>query len=180
MDNFFLAMPVSIFSWLVLLHSIFPWGLRSTQGLNFLLIHSFICFNLHSLQFGGLCRFCQSRLLIKILFKCLFRSHKWFWVQFVSLVNPAISVDMGILRDCYESFAMYCFGRYLVACLGMMTKLPSYRSNYCAIPKYAFDVTKYFSDSTCLTSLFSLNFLFVLLFISAVHSSSRFRGACIN
>ncbi|GMN50086.1 hypothetical protein TIFTF001_019251 [Ficus carica] len=36
----------------------------------------------------------------------------------VSLVNPSISVDCGILRDCYESFAMYCFGRYLVACLG--------------------------------------------------------------
>ncbi|XAR52396.1 hypothetical protein NMG60_11020468 [Bertholletia excelsa] len=36
----------------------------------------------------------------------------------VSLANPGISVDIGILRDCYESFAMYCFGRYLVACLG--------------------------------------------------------------
>ncbi|XP_060209543.1 protein LAZ1-like isoform X1 [Lycium barbarum] len=38
--------------------------------------------------------------------------------SFVSLVNPAITVEIGILRDCYESFAMYCFGRYLVACLG--------------------------------------------------------------
>ncbi|XP_075476136.1 protein LAZ1 isoform X1 [Primulina tabacum] len=38
--------------------------------------------------------------------------------SFVSLVDPAISVDIEILRDCYESFAMYCFGRYLVACLG--------------------------------------------------------------
>ncbi|MBA0829153.1 hypothetical protein Goarm_013773 [Gossypium armourianum] len=38
--------------------------------------------------------------------------------SFVSLVNPSISVDCSILRDCYESFAMYCFGRYLVACLG--------------------------------------------------------------
>ncbi|XP_021832920.1 protein LAZ1 [Prunus avium] len=36
----------------------------------------------------------------------------------ISLVNPSISVDCEILRDCYESFAMYCFGRYLVACLG--------------------------------------------------------------
>ena len=42
-----------------------------------------------------------------------------FCQQFVSLLNPAISVDIEILRDCYESFAMYCFGRYLVACLGM-------------------------------------------------------------
>ncbi|XP_059433133.1 protein LAZ1-like [Corylus avellana] len=38
--------------------------------------------------------------------------------SFVSLVNPSISVDCEILRDCYESFAMYCFGRYLIACLG--------------------------------------------------------------
>ncbi|XP_010266155.1 PREDICTED: protein LAZ1-like isoform X2 [Nelumbo nucifera] len=38
--------------------------------------------------------------------------------SFVSLVDPSISVDCEILRDCYEAFAMYCFGRYLVACLG--------------------------------------------------------------
>ncbi|KAL0300245.1 UNVERIFIED_CONTAM: protein LAZ1 [Sesamum angustifolium] len=38
--------------------------------------------------------------------------------SFISLMNPGISVGIGILRDCYESFAMYCFGRYLVACLG--------------------------------------------------------------
>lgn len=38
--------------------------------------------------------------------------------SFVSLVNPSISVYCEILRDGYESFAMYCFGRYLVACLG--------------------------------------------------------------
>ncbi|RRT71041.1 hypothetical protein B296_00009522, partial [Ensete ventricosum] len=39
--------------------------------------------------------------------------------SYVSLVSPSISVDCEILRDCYEAFAMYCFGRYLVACLGM-------------------------------------------------------------
>lgn len=38
--------------------------------------------------------------------------------SFVSLTNPTVSIDCEILRDCYESFAMYCFGRYLVACLG--------------------------------------------------------------
>ncbi|XP_020576557.1 protein LAZ1-like isoform X1 [Phalaenopsis equestris] len=38
--------------------------------------------------------------------------------SYVSLVNPTLSVDCGIIRDSYESFAMYCFGRYLVACLG--------------------------------------------------------------
>lgn len=38
--------------------------------------------------------------------------------SYASLVNPSVSVYCGILRDCYESFAMYCFGRYLVASLG--------------------------------------------------------------
>ncbi|PKA47817.1 hypothetical protein AXF42_Ash020220 [Apostasia shenzhenica] len=38
--------------------------------------------------------------------------------SYVSLANPSLSVDCGIIRDSYESFAMYCFGRYLVACLG--------------------------------------------------------------
>ncbi|XP_010690241.2 protein LAZ1 [Beta vulgaris subsp. vulgaris] len=38
--------------------------------------------------------------------------------SFISLMKPSISVDIEILRDCYEAFAMYCFGRYLVACLG--------------------------------------------------------------
>ncbi|GJY98563.1 organic solute transporter OST-alpha [Tanacetum coccineum] len=43
--------------------------------------------------------------------------------SFISLLNPSISVDIEILRDCYEAFAMYCFGRYLVACLGTMLAL---------------------------------------------------------
>ncbi|XP_078161009.1 organic solute transporter ostalpha protein (DUF300) [Carex rostrata] len=38
--------------------------------------------------------------------------------SYISFLDPSISVDIEILRDCYESFAMYCFGRYLVACLG--------------------------------------------------------------
>lgn len=42
----------------------------------------------------------------------------WLLFQYISLVNPSISVDIEILRDGYEAFAMYCFGRYLVACLG--------------------------------------------------------------
>uniref|UniRef100_A0A7N0T091 Protein LAZ1 n=1 Tax=Kalanchoe fedtschenkoi TaxID=63787 RepID=A0A7N0T091_KALFE len=38
--------------------------------------------------------------------------------SYISLLDPSIGVDIEILRDCYEAFAMYCFGRYLVACLG--------------------------------------------------------------
>ncbi|XP_068660897.1 protein LAZ1 homolog 2 [Aristolochia californica] len=36
----------------------------------------------------------------------------------LSLWNPSLSVASEILRSCYEAFALYCFGRYLVACLG--------------------------------------------------------------
>ncbi|CAN6239632.1 unnamed protein product [Urochloa humidicola] len=38
--------------------------------------------------------------------------------SYVSLVNPDTSVYCGILREGYEAFAMYCFGRYITACLG--------------------------------------------------------------
>jgi hypothetical protein len=38
-------------------------------------------------------------------------------------------VYCGILRDAYEAFAMYCFGRYITACLGELCLLKnmSYR-----------------------------------------------------
>ncbi|KAL5699578.1 Protein laz1 [Ranunculus cassubicifolius] len=38
--------------------------------------------------------------------------------SFISLLEPSSSVYFEIMRDCYEAFAMYSFGRYLVACLG--------------------------------------------------------------
>ncbi|KAG9458060.1 hypothetical protein H6P81_002568 [Aristolochia fimbriata] len=36
----------------------------------------------------------------------------------LSLWNPSLSAACEILRSCYEAFALYCFTRYLVACLG--------------------------------------------------------------
>lgn len=54
----------------------------------------------------------------KFLFGIILMAPCYAVESFMSLLNPSISVDIGILRDCYESFAMYCFGRYLVACLG--------------------------------------------------------------
>ncbi|XP_024446212.1 protein LAZ1 homolog 2 isoform X2 [Populus trichocarpa] len=36
----------------------------------------------------------------------------------LSLWNPRMSVASDILRNCYEAFALYSFGSYLVACLG--------------------------------------------------------------
>ncbi|XP_052200538.1 protein LAZ1 homolog 2 [Diospyros lotus] len=36
----------------------------------------------------------------------------------LSLWNPSLSLACDILRNCYEAFALYSFGSYLIACLG--------------------------------------------------------------
>ncbi|CDP03061.1 unnamed protein product [Coffea canephora] len=36
----------------------------------------------------------------------------------LSLWNPSFSLACDILRNCYEAFALYSFGSYLIACLG--------------------------------------------------------------
>lgn len=54
----------------------------------------------------------------KFLFGIILMAPCYAVESYVSLLNPSIGVDIEILRDCYEAFAMYCFGRYLVACLG--------------------------------------------------------------
>lgn len=38
--------------------------------------------------------------------------------SFLSLLNSEVAFICEIMRDCYEAFAMYCFERYLIACLG--------------------------------------------------------------
>ncbi|GFZ09912.1 organic solute transporter ostalpha protein [Actinidia rufa] len=38
--------------------------------------------------------------------------------SFLSLMNSDAAFNYEIIRDCYEAFALYCFERYLIACLG--------------------------------------------------------------
>lgn len=38
--------------------------------------------------------------------------------SFLSLLNSEVAFICEIMRDCYEAFALYCFERYLIACLG--------------------------------------------------------------
>ncbi|KAK9110414.1 hypothetical protein Sjap_018474 [Stephania japonica] len=38
--------------------------------------------------------------------------------SFLSLLDPNIAFNCQIMRECYEAFALYCFERYLIACLG--------------------------------------------------------------
>lgn len=41
--------------------------------------------------------------------------------QFLSLMDSDAAFNYEIVRDCYEAFALYCFERYLIACLGMFS-----------------------------------------------------------
>lgn len=38
--------------------------------------------------------------------------------SFVSLLDSNAAFNCEVIRDCYEAFALYCFERYLIACLG--------------------------------------------------------------
>ncbi|XAR49631.1 hypothetical protein NMG60_11032896 [Bertholletia excelsa] len=38
--------------------------------------------------------------------------------SFLSLLDSNAAFNCEIIRDCYEAFALYCFERYLIACLG--------------------------------------------------------------
>ncbi|KAF6138813.1 hypothetical protein GIB67_025975 [Kingdonia uniflora] len=41
----------------------------------------------------------------------------------ISLLDSRLSLSCDILRNVYEAFALYCFGRYLVACLVSVTEV---------------------------------------------------------
>ncbi|KAH7568008.1 hypothetical protein JRO89_XS07G0213300 [Xanthoceras sorbifolium] len=38
--------------------------------------------------------------------------------SFLSLLDSESAFNCEVIRDCYEAFALYCFERYLIACLG--------------------------------------------------------------
>ncbi|XP_027339271.1 protein LAZ1 homolog 1 isoform X1 [Abrus precatorius] len=38
--------------------------------------------------------------------------------SFLSLLDSSAAFNCEAMRDCYEAFALYCFERYLIACLG--------------------------------------------------------------
>ncbi|XP_010999814.1 PREDICTED: transmembrane protein 184 homolog DDB_G0279555-like isoform X2 [Populus euphratica] len=38
--------------------------------------------------------------------------------SFLSLLDSSAAFNCEAIRDCYEAFALYCFERYLIACLG--------------------------------------------------------------
>ncbi|KAF7829751.1 protein LAZ1-like protein 1-like [Senna tora] len=38
--------------------------------------------------------------------------------SYLSLLDSSSAFNCEVIRDCYEAFALYCFERYLIACLG--------------------------------------------------------------
>jgi len=46
-----------------------------------------------------------------------------YMMQFLSLLDSSAAFNCEVIRDCYEAFALYCFERYLIACLGMSNGL---------------------------------------------------------
>uniref|UniRef100_A0A0E0PCM7 Uncharacterized protein n=1 Tax=Oryza rufipogon TaxID=4529 RepID=A0A0E0PCM7_ORYRU len=54
--------------------------------------------------------------------------------SYVSLINPNTSVYCGILRDGYEAFAMYCFGRYPY--FAAVLNFSQYWALYCLVEWY--------------------------------------------
>ncbi|KAI3977109.1 hypothetical protein MKX01_042799 [Papaver californicum] len=56
----------------------------------------------------------EQKWIVAVLFMVPFYACE----SIISLWNPKLSVACDILRNCYEAFALYSFGRYLVACLG--------------------------------------------------------------
>lgn len=50
--------------------------------------------------------------------------------QIISLWNSRFSLACDILRNCYEAFALYSFGRYLIASLGKLQAYPCYCDLY--------------------------------------------------
>ncbi|KAG6626064.1 protein LAZ1 homolog 1-like isoform X1 [Carya illinoinensis] len=49
--------------------------------------------------------------------------------SFLSLLNSDAAFNCEVIRDCYEAFALYCFERYLIACLGGEEKTIEFMEN---------------------------------------------------
>ncbi|XP_027330912.1 protein LAZ1 homolog 1-like isoform X2 [Abrus precatorius] len=47
-----------------------------------------------------------------------FLSSDVYMMQFLSLLDSGAAFNSEVIRECYEAFALYCFERYLIACLG--------------------------------------------------------------
>lgn len=75
------------------------------------------------------------------------------WLQFLSLLNSNGAFNCEVIRDCYEAFALYCFERYLIACLGTFMVL-----QLCLL-------VFFFPAAGCLDSSVAMTFLLVVLII---------------
>ncbi|RDY04226.1 Protein LAZ1-like 1, partial [Mucuna pruriens] len=49
--------------------------------------------------------------------------------SFLSLLDSSAAFNSEVIRECYEAFALYCFERYLIACLGGEDKTIQFMEN---------------------------------------------------
>ncbi|TKY56022.1 LAZ1-like 1 [Spatholobus suberectus] len=49
--------------------------------------------------------------------------------SFLSLLDSGAAFNSEVIRECYEAFALYCFERYLIACLGGEDKTIQFMEN---------------------------------------------------
>lgn len=61
-----------------------------------------------------------------------------FCEQFLSLLNSDAAFHCEVIRDCYEAFALYCFERYLIACLGMSSGVNLVIISFCGTAFFFF------------------------------------------
>lgn len=78
--------------------------------------------------------------------------------SFLSLLDSSSAFNCEIIRDCYEAFALYCFERYLIACLGGEERTIQFMENQSVVdPKrpllneaYAYGVVEHPFPLNCL------------------------------
>uniref|UniRef100_A0A7N0USJ9 Uncharacterized protein n=1 Tax=Kalanchoe fedtschenkoi TaxID=63787 RepID=A0A7N0USJ9_KALFE len=81
--------------------------------------------------------------------------------SFISLLNSNAAFNFEVIRDCYEAFALYCFERYLIACLGGEERTIEFMESHSVVTEstplledsYAYGVVKHpFPLNCCLRS----------------------------
>ncbi|GAV58818.1 Solute_trans_a domain-containing protein [Cephalotus follicularis] len=77
--------------------------------------------------------------------------------SFLSLLDSDAAFNCEAIRDCYEAFALYCFERYLIACLGgeertieFMEKQTLISSSTPLLEEYAYGVVEHPFPLNCL------------------------------
>ena len=97
-----------------------------------------------------------------------------FLLRFLPLLDSKVALNCAVLSDCYEAFALHCFERYLIACLGICERLYSLFLFYSSSCKFPFNEYPFCLDVDWWTSCWNLapGSVFCILFLSSFNSTS--------